>query len=63
MENLKQGDRLMDMTDMNEHIILNVEDTGYVTVQFEAFHRNKIEGGVNIIHQSEVDGVHIKKLP
>lgn len=57
---MKAGDELFDVAAGEMHTILSIEPNGYITIQYSAMKHAGLDGGVNIIHESEVDGVHIK---
>ena len=59
---VEKGDILYDVSVGEEHIVLEVHNNGYLEIQYAAMKRAELEGGKNIIHSSEVDNVHIKKL-
>jgi hypothetical protein len=44
----------------DDYTILEQLDNGYLTVQPSAFRRAGMDGGKEMIHKSEIDGVHYK---
>lgn len=59
---VEKGDILYDTSAREEHVVLEVHSNGYLEIQYAAMKRAELEGGKNIIHSSEVDNIHIKKL-
>lgn len=63
MEEIKKGDIIYDLQSKELHKVTKEPDEqGYLEVQFEAFYREGVEGGKNIIHKSEIDDIYLKKL-
>ena len=61
---MKIGDTIYDTDSWEEWVITDNDiDTGYLKVRRKAFVRANIPGEADIIHTSEVDGIHLKHMP
>lgn len=59
---IQEGDTLYDTAACEEHTVLEIQEGGYLMIQYSAMKRAELDGGKNIIHSDEVDGVNIKKI-